>query len=134
MSLNISKPNLIFTNLLPGLGNYNSATFSVDIPSQSIAVSSYVKYTASTTLNNVNSVCDVQVQYSGLETVTRLCNGLVIVNVPAGVSPNYQIQSFNYFVGTTLFVDTIIANQTGVAQTIPAITVNCRGFLFNAPF
>lgn len=125
-----------FTNLTSissasGLKNYNSASFSTVITGQTLGAGAFTSAIATTTLSNTNSLCQVQTQYSGLESFTRIINGVSAVNYSGG---SYQVGTFYYFSGSTLSVYTYVANQTGGGVTIPTITINCRAFLFQAPF
>lgn len=119
------------TSTASAFKNYDSATFSSSISGQVLSAGAFVSATATASLSNPNSVCQVQTKYTGLESFYRVINGQVIGNYSGG---NYQIQSFYYFTSTTLTVMTIIANQTAGNVTIPAITIDCRAFLFKAPF
>lgn len=58
-------------------------------------------------------------------------NGLVNTFWNSG---QYEIESYYYFDATNLNVFSVIVNQTAGSITIPNITINCRGFLFIAPF
>jgi len=126
---------ILATSGFSGFGNYKSVSFSVSIPSQGIATGNYVgPYTASATLNNSNAVTEVQLQYSGLDSFWREVPGYINILVPNAGAVTYEVQSFTYFKNGSVYVDTYISNQTGGTVTIPAITVNCRAFLFIAPF
>lgn len=127
---------IVSSNNFSGFSNYTpSVPFSTSAPSQNIAAGAYIgPLRASTPLNNSNAVTEVQIQYVGLDTFFRTLPGNIIYNVPSSLSPNYQIESFSYFTGGVLRVDSYISNQTGGTITIPTITFNCQGFLFNAPF
>ena len=126
---------ILATSKFSGFGNYKSVSFSATIPSQGIAVSSYIgPYTASATLNNTNAVTEVQLQYSGLDSFWREVPGWVDILVPNAGAASYEVRSITYFKNGSVYVDTYIINQTGGTITIPAITVNCRASLFIAPF
>lgn len=129
MSIDMSKTAA--TGAVDGFKNYDKSTFSVAIPTQSIPASRQVNYTATTTLDNTNSVSQVQVNYGGLETAYRVVFGSIYNNY-AGAT--YQLETIISFTGTTLSVTTYAINLTGSPVTIPDITVNCRAFLFLAPF
>ncbi len=117
-----------YTNTVDSFKNYTSKTFVSSIPSQTISVGGYVVSSATTTLDNSNSISQVQVNYGGLESFYRAINGVPTVNLST-----YQVSSFYYFNETTLTVYTIVANQSGSSVTIPTITINCRAFLFLSP-
>lgn len=132
--MTLDTNNIQFHSEIPGFGNYTSTTFSVSIPSQSIGVGAYVKYSAHAALNNSNAVSQVLVQYSGVETSWRLMTGSIFFNLPNNTSPSYQIESVTYYKSGNVYVDTYISNQSGSSVVIPAITVNCKASLFKAPF
>jgi len=119
------------TSLADSFKNYDSDSFSSSIAGQTLTAGTFVSTTATMPLSNTNSICQVQTQYSGLETFYRVINGQAVGNYGGG---SYQIQTFYYFTSTTLTVMTIVVNQTGGNVTIPAITINCRATLFQAPF
>ena len=129
--MSIIPSKLAAASAMDGFKNYNSSSFSVSVPTQNLGAGDFVQYTASTTLTNTNSIAQVQVQYSGLDTNTYVLYGGTTSN---WASSTYQIETFYYFAGGTLYVYSVIVNQTGSTITIPAITINCRGFLFIAPF
>lgn len=132
--------NIITSTLANGFKNYNSADFFVNYAGGSIAFNTYAgPIRATTPLNNTNAVAEVQVQYSGLETFWRSVPGVIITNYPNNATLTYQIQTFTYFSGGNLVVDTYIINQTGsavapAAVSIPALTIYCSAKLYNAPF
>ena len=126
---------ILATSGFSGFGNYESVSFSVGIPSQGLGVNSYIgPYTASAALNNSNAVTEVQLQYTGLDSFWREVPGYISIIVPNAGAATYEVQSFTYFKNGSVYVDTYISNQSGSTVTIPAITVNCRAFLFIAPF
>lgn len=123
--------NLAATSKLSGFKNYQSSSFSTAIAGQNLAAGGFVSATASTPLNNSNSVSEVQVQYSGVQTDWNVVYGSINNYFAGG---NYEIESLYYFDSTNLNVFTVVVNQTGGVVAIPAITINCRGFLYLAPF
>lgn len=127
---------IVSSNNFSGFSNYTpSVPFSVTVNGQNIGVGAFLgPLRASTPLDNSNAVTEVQIQYIGLDSFFRILPGNIIYNVPNSLSPNYQIESFSYFSGGKLVVDSYISNQTGGTITIPTITFSCQGFLFNAPF
>jgi len=132
MKVNLNK--VIATSLFSGFTNYSTATFSTTIAGQNIGALSYVSASATTPLNNTNAVTQVQIQLSGLDSFWRLLPGNLTINYPNSSAPNYQVEVLSYFKSGTLHVDTYVINQTGGTITIPTITINCRAFLFLAPF
>jgi len=127
----IIPKNLAAAGGLDGFKNYSAASFSVNVPTQNLGAADFISFTASTPLNNSNSISQVQLQYSGLSNDYYIMNGIVNTFWNSG---DYEIESYYYFDGTNLNVFTVIANQTAGIITIPDITINCRGFLFIAPF
>jgi len=127
----IIPKNLAASGGLDGFKNYLASTFSVNVPTQSLAAGRFISFTASTALNNANSISQVQVQYSGLSSNYYIMNGLVNTFWNSG---DFEVESYYYFDGTNLNVFTVIVNQMAGSITIPNIAINCRGFLFIAPF
>lgn len=125
--------NLSALSTLSGLKNYNplGAPFSVTIAGQTLAAGTFVSATATAALNNSNAVSQVQVQYSGVQTDWNVVYGS-INNYFA--SSAYEIESLYYFDSVNLNVFTVVINQTGGNVTIPTIIINCRAFLYLAPF
>ncbi len=122
---------LIASSAMDGFKNYQSTSFSVTVPSQNLGAGDFVQYTTSSALNNTNSISQVQIQYSGISGEYMVVNGSNTINE---ASATYQIESFYYFSGGTLYVYNVIVNQTPNTITIPTITINCRAFSFLAPF
>ena len=129
--MSIIPSNLIATSAMDGFKNYQSTSFSLTVPSQNLGAGDFVQYTASSALNNTNSISQIQIQYSGLSNVYYIVYGDIATN---WASNAYQVESFYYFSGGTLYVYNVIVNQTPNTITIPTITINCRAFSFLAPF
>ncbi len=129
--MSIIPSKLAAASAMDGFKNYNSSSFSVSVPTQNLGAGDFVQYTASTSLSNTNSISQVQVQYSGLDSNTYVLYGDTVSNWSSG---SYQIETFYYFTSGTLYVYNVIVNQTASTISLPAITINCRGFLFIAPF
>lgn len=127
----IIPSKLVAASAMDGFKNYQSSSFSVSVPTQNLAAGHFISYTASTNLNNANSISQVQVQYNGLSSNYYVMYGLTNTTWSSG---NYEIESYYYFDTSKLYVYSVIVNQTASSITIPAITINCRGFLFLAPF
>lgn len=85
-------------------------------------------------LNNSNAISEIQIQYVSIDSFTRVLPGVVVVDYPSAAAPQYQIQSYSYFTGGNLHVDTIVSNQTAGNVTVPAFTISVHAFLFVAPF
>lgn len=118
-----------------GFKNYMEATFSTSYAGGSIGAGSYVgPIIASTPLNNTNAVSEAQIQYVGLDTFWRLIPGSLAIDYPTAGTRQYQVNTLVYFTGGNLVIDNYVVNQTGGSVSVPAITFNCRGFLFLAPF
>lgn len=127
----IIPANLAAASAMDGFKNYNSVNFSVVIPGQTLASGTFISATANTPLNRSNSISQVQLQYAGLSSEYYIVNGSVNTFWSGG---DYEIESYYYFDTTNLNLFTILGNQTAGNITIPTITINCRGFLFLAPF
>lgn len=128
----INPSKLAASSAMDGFKNYLSSSFSATVSGQTIASGHFVSITTSTPLNNANSVSQLQVQYSGTgNSEWFIVNGSIITNYS---SPNYQIESYYYFDSTNLNLFTVIVNESAGSITIPTIKINCRGFLFLAPF
>lgn len=131
---------IVASNDYSGFKNYSAVSFSTVYAGGTIASGGYTgPIRATTALNNTNAVTAVQVQYTNIETFYRQLPGYSFVDYPSAGTRTYQIQSFSYFTGGNLIIDSYISNQTGnvVAPgpvTVPAITFNCRAFLYSAPF
>lgn len=129
----LNVQNLAASSALSGFKNYNplGAPFSVIIAGQTLTAGTFVSATASTALNNTNAVSQVQVQYAGAQTDWNVVYGSINNYFAAST---YEIESLYYFDSTNLNVFTVVVNQTGGNVTIPTITINCRAFLYLAPF
>lgn len=133
--MSVNTNIIISDNSFSGFKNYTTASFSAVFTTQAILIGKFVgPIRATTPLNNANSVTQVQIQYSGLDAFTRILPGVIIHNVPTSNSPSYQIESFSYFTGGNLIVDSYVINESAGTITPPTITFNCRAFLFLAPF
>jgi|SRR6185312_1491667 len=127
----IIPSKLAAASTLGGFKNYLSSSFSVNVPTQNVNAGNFISFTASTALSNTNSISQVQIQYNGLSTDYYIMNGSVTTVWSAGA---LQVQSYYSFTPTTLSVFTVLVNQSGGVLNVPNITINCRGFLFLAPF
>lgn len=123
--------NLAAASAFSGLKNDASVSFSAVITGQTLTAGAFVSVLASTPLTRTNSVSQVQVQYSGVQTDWNVVYGSINNYFAGG---NYEIESLYYFDATKLNVFTVVANQTGGNVAIPTITINCKGFLYLAPF
>lgn len=132
--MTISVKDISFWTQFSGLHNFKTVDFSVTIPAQNIGVSSYVEYTASTAMTRNEALNQMTIQYSGIETNKRILDGVVIVNKPVYNAADYQLLSVSWYASGTLYVKTIISNQTGGTVAIPQIIVNCSASLFLVPF
>lgn len=133
--MSINTNIIIASSSFSGFMNTSAVSFQAGIGSQNIASGGYIgPARAQTALNNTNAITQVQIQYGGLDSFWRVLPGNIVYNVPNSSSPTYQIESFSYYSGGNLIVDTYVSNQTGSTITIPNITIYCRGFVFDAPF
>jgi len=131
--IDLSKLNM--SSHFAGLKNYdNDVDFQVVIPSFSLGAGDFTRHIASTPLDNEDAISHVQIRYEGLQSFWRQFPGYLITNFPIYDTPDYQIQSYKYFTGGVLYVDTYIANQAGVSVLIPDIIVRAKASLYLAPF
>jgi len=120
------------TSLASSFKNYkNPPAFSTSVASQTLPVGNFVLAQATINMDNTNAISQVQVQYSGLETFWHVITGTVSTLYS---SSTYEIQTFYSFSGSLLTVNVVVANQSAGSVVIPAITINCKAFLFLAPF
>jgi hypothetical protein len=115
---------------MDGLKNYAQASFSVTTIGGPYASNAFLSATATTPLTRAATITQVQVAIVGYDSLTRVVNGVVIVNGPGG----YQVQVMTYFDASNVNVLVVTVNPTGGVVTIPSFTVNCRAFLYLAPF
>lgn len=136
----IDTNRIVAASQFAGFKNYESVTFSVKYAGATIPTTNFVgPIRASTPLNNSNAVSEVQVQIVGLDSFWRYIPGQSVAAYPTGATEAYQVQTLAYYSGGSLVIDTYIINTTGSVVApgdvvIPALTINCRGFLYNAPF
>jgi hypothetical protein len=131
----IDTNKLLYGSMFSGFSND-----AIDVPfSASYAGGSLAAGTAagpiraSRVLDNADDISHVQVQFSGLESFYRLVKGVTQVDYPTRGTRTYSIEVFTYYSGGTLYVDSYLINQTGVSQSIPAVTFNCLASTFITP-
>jgi len=118
-----------------GFKNYKSGTGSVTYAGGSIAAGSYTgPIRATIAMDNTNAVSEVQIRYTGIETFWRYVPGYIFHNYPTRTATDYQIQTFVYFIGATLYIDNYISNQTAGSVVVPAITFDVKASLYLQPF
>ncbi len=127
----IIPANIAAASAMDGFKNYLASSFSVNVPAQTLGVGGFVSYTATTPLNNTNSISQTQVQYSGLSSDYYVVNGSILTSWDSG---NLEVQTYYYFDSMNLNVFTVLINQSGGSYSLPSINISCRGFLFIAPF
>ncbi len=101
----------IFNSTFAGLGNNQTNSFSVLVPSQSIAANGAVVYVASVNLTRSTSISDVQLRYTGRDTLWYWLDGFQSFVDP---SNNFQISSRVYLQDGALNVRNFILDLTGV--------------------
>ncbi len=129
----MANPNItqvIFASTFAGLGQNEGVDFSISVPSQGMAANAAVIYTASTIMANEDSIPQVQIQFLGLDSSWWLLEGIYFYTA----DPTFLISTRPYFSNGSLFVQNFILNISGGGITLPAFAVNCRGFLYDAPF
>lgn len=123
------------TSLLDGFKNNGNISFSTTITGQTLTAGGFVTGTATGTLVNTNSVTEVQVQLSGSPiSAWIVVSGRTQITFPNDTTDTYAVEMITYFSASTLTVKIFVINQTGGSVTIPTLNINCRAFLFNAPF
>lgn len=133
--MSVNTNTIVSASDLPGFSNYQEATFSAAYGGGNIAAGGFAgPIRAQTALNNSNAVSEVQVMWSGLESFYRLVPGATFQDYPTAGTRQYQVVSMVYYTGGNLIVDSYVVNQTGLTVSTPAITFNCRAFLYIAPF
>lgn len=129
----INFPSVNFESQFAGLKqNQDGINFLVAYPGGTLAAGETTRVIATGTLNNVNSVTHTMLNYAGLETNWRICDG--VCGGYFGAAPDFFCESFSYFSSTTLSVVTYIGNNTGGSVAVPAFTVNCTASVYEAPF
>lgn len=127
--INVQK--IVASTQLFGFRNYLRATATVTIPAQTLSGGGYAVVSALLPLNNTNAVSSVKIQYISVESVWRQAQGSTVTTGGGG---SYELESFTYYSGGNLVVDTYVADQTGSANTIPAQTINIVARLYKSPF
>lgn len=115
-----------------GLGSNQSSSFSVAVPSQALAANAGVIYTAQFSLTKSTSISDVQVRYTGRDTLWYWVDGFQTFTDPAASA--FSIATRVFINAGVLNVKNFIIDNTGAPQTLPAFTVDCRAFFYDAPF
>lgn len=129
MSLNFLSTE--FDSSFGGLGNNQTQSFAVTVPSQALAANAGVIYTAQLTLTRTTSISDVQVRYTGRDSLWYWVDGFQSWTDPSAA---FFISTRVFIAGGVLNVKNFITDNTGFAQTLPAFVIDCRGFLYDAPF
>lgn len=122
---------VIFLSSFSGLGNNQNSQFSVDIPAQTIAANFGIIYVATTFMENVNSIPDIQIRYTGLSD-----NWITLRGIHFYTDPGFQflISTRAFFSGNTLSVSNFLTNISGGSLALSAFTVDCNATLYSAPF
>lgn len=129
--MTVNLLDTVFDNQFSGLGNNQAIDFSVAIPSQAIAANGAVIYVAQTPITRTTSISEVQLRYTGRDTLWYWLDGFQSFTDPSG---NFIISTRAYIQTGILYVSNFILEVTGLGITLPAFTVDCRGFLYDAPF
>lgn len=114
-----------------GFKNYTSGSTVVNISSQTITAGHYVVASGTISLQNIDAVSSVKLQYASVEAFWRQAQGFTTTGV---VSSQYSLQSNTYYSAGNLVVDTYAVNQTGGNITLPAQIINVSVRLFRSPF
>lgn len=131
----IDIDNTTFDSSFSGLANTDTITTTFAMSSQSLT-GNQVKIvgTPSITLDNSNSISSIEVNFGNVETVWRPIFGYLQHTVVISGTDNYDIACLVKYVGTTLTITLIIADDTGLSNTISAIDFNFTINTYNAPF
>jgi hypothetical protein len=129
---NLSKLNM--SSQFASLKNYANVDFSLAVGGFTIPAGGYSRRTVTYPLNNTNAISSIKIRYNGLQSWWRPLPGYVITNFPVYNAPDYQIQTFSYYKGGLLYIDTYISNQTGGTVSIPGFTIEVSADLYIAPF
>lgn len=130
MTINID--NMVFGSSFSGLSNSFNASSTFNMPSQSLSANEFrIVGTPTIAIDNSNSISSVQVNFGNVETMWRPIYGELQLTVGSNV---YDIICTTKYVGTTLTITVIVADDTGLPNTIPAINFNFRVNTYVAPF
>lgn len=132
MSIDFSKTAA--TSRASGFQNYAPKDFSASIPAQTLAFDGYATSIATTTLDNIDAVSQVQARMPGFDDNWRVLTGCFNSFLVPSAPPDYLIEVYIYRTGDTLSVLTFVVNQSGGSVNIPQITTECRAYLFIPPF
>ena len=137
MIIDVSKT--IFDSSFAGLGNFQNASATYAMSSQSVGPNEIRLITVFTIgVSNANSISSIQVNFGNVETVWRPVIGFlqktIKLDIGFGLQPNYDLLVIPYYYGTLLNITIIVADDTGLANTIPAVNFNFRVNTYNAPF
>lgn len=127
--------NINFASSLSGLGNYKVQPASIVVPVTSIGAFSFTDFTTSVNIERSDSVGQVQIKYTGIETQTRMLTAdRHILYIPNFAGATDTIQVFYSTSGATTTLIARVGNPTAGAKNCPAFTLDATFFLFVAPF
>jgi hypothetical protein len=130
MTINLN--NTVFDSSLSGLSNSSNINTTINMLSQTLSANEIRIITIQpVSLNNANAITSVQVNFGGVETVWRPIYGYLQKTI--GVS-NYDIICLTKYSGSNLLIYILVADDTGLTNTIPAISFNFRINTYLAPF
>ena len=121
------------TSAVSGFQNYLYKTGSLTVSSFTLGAFSYSRQTITIPMSNANAISEVQVKL-GLDSYWTSVEGVVYRRYPSWSASSYGVDTYCYFTGGNLIVDSYIYDETGASQTIPTFTIDVRAFLYLAPF
>ncbi len=131
----INIDNTIFNSSFSGLANSANPTLFFAMPSQTLSGNEFrIVGTPSVNLSNSNAITSVEVNFGNIETVWRSIKGYIQHTVLIGGYQNFDIICLVKYVGTNLDFTIVVADDTGLTNTIPAINFSFTINTYNAPF
>lgn len=114
-----------------GFQNYTPGSTTVTISFQTITAGHYAVATGTISLQNVDAVSSVKLQYATVEAFWRQAEGFTNTGT---VGVGYSLQSNTYYSGGNLNIDTYAVNQTAGSITLPTQIIFISARLFRSPF
>ena len=128
----INIDNTIFNSSFSGLSNISNANLLFNMNSQTLSPNEFrVVGSPSINLNNTNAITSIEVNFGNIETVWRPVTGYLQKTIGG---PSYDIICIPKYNGSILTITLVIADDTGLSNTVPAIAFNFRINTYLAPF
>lgn len=137
----IDLSKLIYHSSFSGLGSSSTTSISSNIPSSTVGLSPTV-FTASVLFSNKGSVSQVEIQFTGLDSVWYIFKGHLENFYTSGnvwtnniVNTAYGVDIDSSYTSNSLVLTISLYNYSiSPTVTTPAFTVNCNASLYNTPF